>query len=214
MTITTNPAPARTDVAPAIPTPTAGATRQVRRAGVILSVGTLSWAAAMITVGASPEGSVAITIGDLSAVPFQIGLFALVGAQLRTRATGLSKAARGMLRVEFGLLFLATVWSVLHGAVPAWRDDVWLGILDAFWPLSMLGMFVISVKLAFAGRWRGLGRFWPLVAESWAVVMVPIAVIFQSSAMTGVLGGAHLLIGYCALGLILALKPEVTGATD
>ena len=57
--------------------------------------------------------------------------------------------------------------------MPSARDDLWLAVLDVFWPLSMLGMFVIGVKIAFAGRWTGAARIWPLVAESWAVVSVP-----------------------------------------
>jgi hypothetical protein len=60
-----------------------------------------------------------------------------------------------MLRVEYVLLALASTWTVLHGLVPSFRDDLWLAVLDVFWPLSMLGMAVIGVKVALAGRWRG-----------------------------------------------------------
>jgi hypothetical protein len=115
--------------------------------------------------------------------------------------------------VEYGLLALATLWSVLHGAFPALRADLWLAALDAFWPLSMLGMFVIGVKILFAGRWKGLARIWPSIAESWAVVCVPSMVIFGEAAVRWV-GSAHLVVGYAALGLILAFRPHLTGARD
>jgi hypothetical protein len=82
--------------------------------------------------------------------------------QLRTAATGTGRFARGLLKTEFFLLGIATLWTVLHGFAPAFRDDLWLQIMDVFWLLSMLGMFVISVKIAFAGRWTGPARFWPL----------------------------------------------------
>jgi hypothetical protein len=141
---------------------------------------------------------------------FQLGLFALLRVQLRTRATGVSRTAVAMLRVEHVLLALAAVWSLVHGAVPAWRDTTWLAVLDVFWPLSMLGMFVIGIKIAFAGRWRGLGRFWPLVAETWAVVVIPSMIIFGQGTIVDVIGALHLVIGYAGLGLLLALKPEVT----
>jgi len=205
MTITTTPAPARTDVAP----PATDTTPLVRRTGVVVTAGALIWAGAMAAVGNTPSDSLGITITDLGAVPFRLGLFSLVTAQLRTRATGTSRAAVGLLRVEYVLLTLATVWSVLHGAVPAFRDDLWLGILDLFWPLSMLGMFVIGVKILFAGRWRGMARVWPSIAESWAVVCVPTMVLFGDSAVRWV-GSAHLLVGYATLGLILALRPHLT----
>jgi hypothetical protein len=213
MTITTNPASARTDLPAHAGKPHAPTTTQARRVGVGMTAGALCWAAGLFTVGAVPATELGVTIGDLSALPFQLGLFALVWLQLRTRATGTSRAAMAMLRVEYVLLALASAWTILHGAVPAFRDDLWLVVLDVFWPLSMLGMFVIGVKIAFAGRWRGPARIWPLVAESWAVVTIPATVVFGQGA-TGWVGGAHLLIGYAGLGILLALRPRLTGAHD
>ena len=164
---------------------------------------------------ADPQGTdnFSILVTDVGALPFQFSLFALVTTQLRTAATGVTRLARAMLRTEYVLLALATLWTILHAAVPAFRDDLWLAILDVFWPLSMLGMFVIGVKIAFAGRWRGKAGVWPLVAESWAVVSVPSFVIFGSEIARFV-GAGHLLIGYVALGLILTLRPHLTGARD
>jgi hypothetical protein len=216
MSLVTNPPAARTDI---VGEPSDTAERPVasavfvRRAGIAVAIGTLSWVAGIAAVGANPDTSTGITITDLSAVPFQLSLFALVTAQLRTGATGLSRAARGMLRTEYVLLALATIWSVVHGAFPAARDEAWLGVLDAFWPLSMLGMFVIAVKLFFAKRWRGVARVWPLVAESWAVVVVPTFGVFGNDVADPV-AIVHLLIGYLTLGVILALRPRLTGAVD
>ncbi|MFI7599472.1 hypothetical protein [Actinoplanes sp. NPDC049681] len=211
MTITTTPAQARTDVT--APAPVAATDRQIRRTGAFVAAGSLIWSASMIAVNPQTTDNLGIMITDLGAIPFQLSLFALVTAQLRTAATGTSRVARGMLRTEYGLLTLATLWTVFHGLVPSFRDDAWLAVLDAFWPLSMLGMFIIGVKIAFAGRWRGPARFWPLVAESWAVVSVPAFGILGASAGRYV-GAGHLLVGYVALGLLLALRPHLTGARD
>lgn len=185
--------------------------RTVRRLGLVLTGGSLAWAAAMFPLGAAPASSLGIALTDLTGLLFQIGVVALLTVQLKTRATGTSRVAVGMLRVEYVLLALAGLWSLLHGAVPAFRDDTWLAVLDVFWPLSMLGMFIIGVKIAFAGRWRGAARIWPLVAESWAVVTVPSMVIF-GQGVADLVGPTHLLIGYAALGAILAARPHLTGA--
>lgn len=231
MSVSTSPASARTDAASGRthhhsrtgtrtnasratrPVPGAG-TRTARRVGAAVTAGAGIWAAGIALVGQNPTDSLAITLSDLSALPFQLGLFALVALQLRTRATGTSKVAVGMLHVERVLLALATSWTVLHGAVPAFRDDLWLAILDVFWPLSMLGMAIIGIKVAIAGRWKGLARFWPLVAESWAFVVIPFyGALGPIRAVDGLAAG-HLLIGYCALGLVIALRPHLTGARD
>ncbi len=230
---TTSPAPARDDVRGAAGVPDARqgrkdrraevlaaraaalppvSTRSARQVGAAVAVGAVVWSAATFAVTPNPESSVGIMISDIGALPFQASLFALITLQLRTRATGLGRGAVALLRVEYVLLTLATLWTVVHALVPAARDDLWLGVLDAFWPLSMLGMAVIGVKVALAGRWRGLVRAWPLVAESWGPVSVT-AFVLSGGALWWV-GGAHLLVGYLVLGLLLLTRPELTGARD
>jgi hypothetical protein len=74
--------------------------------------------------------------------------------------------------------------------------------------LSMLGMFVIGVKIAVTGRWRGAARFWPLVAESRAVVSIP-AMGISGSDVGDLVGAGHLLVGYVTLGLVIAARPHL-----
>jgi len=210
MTITTTPAPARTDD-PAARTPIS--TRTVRRTGLAVAAGAALWSAPFFALDPHTPDPTRMTLVDRGPLPAQLALLALVTVQLRTAATGFGRFARGLLRTEFFLLGMATVWTVLHALVPAFRDDLWLMLMDAFWPLSMLGMFVISVKVAVAGRWRGVARFWPLVAESWAVVSVPAMGILGATGGRYV-GAGHLIVGYLTLGLILALRPHLTGARD
>ena len=130
----------------------------------LVVLGALSWATSFLLVGGHSESEVGKTVGDLMANPFQAGLFALLALQLRTRAAGLGRGTVAFMHVEFVLLALATVWSFVHGLAPSMRDDAWLAVLDVSWPLSMLGMAVLGVKVALTGRWRGPVRFWPAVA--------------------------------------------------
>ena len=206
---TVSPAPARTDVASPAPTSSsssdAALARTVQRRGYGMAAGAAIWASSIFAVGSNPTSSVGITISDLAALPFQLGVMGLLGAMALTGATGTTRAARVMIRVERVLLGLATLWTVIHGCFPALRDAGWLAVLDVFWPLSMLGMFVIGIKVAVAGRWRGVARIWPLVAESWAVVTIPTFVILGEPFSNWV-GGGHLLVGYGILGLIVARR--------
>jgi hypothetical protein len=208
MTIRTEPIPARTDLAPIVTARISAA--RTRALGVALTAGTAAWAGAIFTVGNNPTTSTGLTITDLGGGLFQLGIFALLNVQLRTAATGTTKTARAMLYVEHVLLAVATVWSFLH-AVPSLRDAAWLIPMDIFWPLSMFGMAVIGVKILFARRWTGAARFWPTIAESWAPITVPTFLIF-GSPLADYIGGAHLLLGYAVLGLLLATRPELTGA--
>ncbi|MEU8661965.1 hypothetical protein [Actinoplanes philippinensis] len=209
MTIHTTAAPARSDERDAAKI----TTRVVRRTGWALAGAAALWSATYFAFDPQSTDPDVVTLVDLGGLPVQLALIALVTVQLRTGATGVTRVARAMLRVEYALLGLATLWTVLHGLVPAFRDDLWLGVLDAFWPLSMIGMFVIGVKIAVAGRWRGAARWWPLGAESWVFVTLPAMGIFGATAGRFV-GATHLLAGYTALGVLLALRPQLTGARD
>ncbi|MFF4776725.1 hypothetical protein ACFY05_28080 [Microtetraspora fusca] len=180
----------------------------VRRLALGLSTGALAWSTVSFVYGFDPATEMGIKITDLGGLAFQFGVCFLLAIMVRTGATGVSRAARAMLQVERVLLALAMAWSFLHAFFPSARDSAWLGILDAFWPLSMLGMFVIGLKVAISGRWRGAARFWPLVAESWVVVTLPSMMIFGTS-VSDIVGAAHLLVGYTTLGLIIAFRPEL-----
>ncbi|GAB2864498.1 hypothetical protein GCM10022221_75740 [Actinocorallia aurea] len=202
---------ARTDVAaPSGPAAGTGPSdAAIRRAGLGLTAGALTWAVTICAFGSDGTGTEGRII-DLTGLAFQLGVLCLLWVQIRTMAIGTSKAARFALRFEAFVLGLASVWSLLHGVLPdAQAESGWLAVLDLTWPLSMLGMAIISVKLAFAGRWRGVLRGWPLVAESWAIVSVPAYGIFGED-VAGWVGGVHLVVGYAALGVLLALRPELT----
>jgi hypothetical protein len=215
-TMTTKPALARTDTDTAN-SPSAASVavdrRTIRRLGLTLTTGTLLWAASTFVFGPNGEG-VGARVGDITGFFFQVGVFALLTAMLRTGATGVTKRARAMIRVEYVLLGLASLWSVVHGLAPSSvGDSLPVMVLDVFWPLSMLGMFVIGIKVAVAGQWQGALRWWPLVAETWAVITVPTFLLLGDGVARWV-GGTHLLVGYAALGVLLARRPELTGAVD
>ncbi len=205
------PAPARTDHADSSRSaPGGGSLRPVRTAGIAVATGSAAWAACMLVYGLGADPGIGATIYNTSTLLFQIGLVALVATQLRTGAAGTGRLARRLLHAEHVLLGLAMASTVQTILVPAWDDvPAWVA-LDAFWPISMLGMFAIGIRIAIAGRWRGVARFWPLGAESWAPVCVPAAALLPSAAPA--IAAGHLLIGYAVLGLILARRPELTGA--
>ena len=210
MSVNTSPAPARTDTA-ATPAPPVDPTRSVRLGGIAMAAGAAAWAlGTVLNYDIDPVDGEYPLAYKASSLLFQLGLVALVAVQLRTRATGTGRLARGFLHAEHVMLGLAITATVLWALVPSRHDTALFLALDAFWPLSMIGMFAIGIRIAIAGRWRGLARFWPLGAESWAPVVIPVAAVL-SGAATYVSAG-HLLLGYAALGLVLTLRPELTGA--
>ena len=197
MTLQHTPTPARSDVPAA---PTHGPAHPFRRQGLLITTGALTWAAAIAVLGLDGE-----RLEHAASGVFQLGLFALVSVLWRTQGLGEGRLARAAIRAEVVLLSGAFASSL--GAAAGVDDLDQLGwiLLDACWPLSMLGMFLVGIRVAVAGRWKGLSRWWPMVAESWAVVTIP-AMIIGGDTGAQVVGSLHLVLGYGLLGLIVARK--------
>jgi len=206
MTIEQTPATARTDVRrPAAASGTTRPTRPFHKRGMLLTAGALSWALAMVVMGSDPHGSTEEAIYSLASGLFQIGVMGLLTVLWQTQALGEGRLARFFLRVEAVVLGLAIGSTFVDGISVSNLDQAGWLLLDMTWPLSMFGMFLIGIRIAIAGRWHGVSRFWPLVAESWAIVTVPAYGIFGST-VAGFIGAAHLCVGYAVLGQIVARK--------
>ena len=204
MTLEQTPAPARSDVRrPA--TPVASPARPFYKRGMLLTAGAVAWGTDSLLLGTDPDGAFEEAMSSLTSGTFQLGLLGLLTVLHATKALGEGRLARFFLRLQAGLLFLAIGSTIADGIGVSDLDQVGWALLDAFWPLSMLGMFFIGIRIAIAGRWHGKARFWPLIAESWGPIVVPTFGIFGSS-VAGVVSFVHLCVGYGVLGQIVARK--------
>ena len=206
MTIQHSPAPARSDVATTAQKDSAPA-RPFLLHGRMLSLGALAWALSLAVFGPDPHEPLPLVLFGLGSGLFQIGLLFLLRVLWRTQALGEGRIARAVLRAEAVAISLAMCSTFVDAiAVSDLSQPGWLA-LDAFWPLSMLGMFLIGIRIAVAGRWSGVSRFWPVVAESWAVITVPSNAIFGQT-VGGIVGCIHLVVGYAVLGVIVSRKTD------
>lgn len=208
MTVSHTPVPARSDLVPGGRTAHAADRLPYAGHGRLLSAGALMWAAAILAVGLDPVGNpTGLVVFMVGSGIFQLGLLALLRVLYRTNALGEGRLARFFLRAETVLVTLAITSTVVDGfgisdlSHPGWA------LLDAFWPLSMVGMFLIGVRVAIAGRWKGVTRFWPLVAESWAVVCIPVLGVF-GAGVAQVVAALHLVVGYTVLGVLVSRKEQ------
>lgn len=209
MSLTQTPAPARSDVSTGATTTTSrheSSGHPYRFHGTVLTAGAVAWSIAIALFGADPGDKTVPLVGfAIGSGFFQLGVMALLRVLWRSKALGTGRLARFFLRAEAVVLSLAIGSTTVDALrLSDLTQPGWL-MLDLCWPLSMLGMFAIGVRIAIAGRWQGVSRFWPMVAESWAVVTVPSLAIGGPS-LARVVGALHLLVGYSVLGQIVARK--------
>ena len=203
MSVQHTPAPARSDV-PRRPVTTAP-TRPFYKRGMLLTAGALAWGIDTAIFGSDPSGSFEEATSSLTSGTFQLGLLGLLSVLYATNALGEGRLARFFIRLEVVILGFAIGSTIVDGIGVSDLDQVGWVLLDLCWPLSMLGMFLIGVRIAIAGRWRGKERFWPLIAESWGPIVVPTFGLFGST-VAGIVSLVHLSLGYGVLGQIVARK--------
>ncbi|MEJ2887038.1 hypothetical protein [Actinomycetospora aeridis] len=179
----------------------------LRFSGGGLAVGSATYGVAWLVLGEGvDQGRFAM---DLLGIALQLGIFGLLLALWRTHGTGVERFGRGLLVVEAVILAVATVQSGFAASAGGGEWGTVATVLDPAWPLSMLGMVVVGIAVAVAGRWRGILRVWAPVAGSWLVAGLGVSMLVPGDATT-IVGGLHFLLGYTVLGVLLAVRPDLT----
>jgi hypothetical protein len=143
---------------------------------------------------------------------FQLGLFALLAVMWCTQGTGTSRLARGLLAAEVVALILAIAWTVPY-LLDANRPTTGvLVVLDAFWPLSMVGLIVIGALVARAATWPSPLRYLPLAAS--LLIPIDIAVAWAPDEVRNAVMGTYLATSYGLLGLALIRQASHIGTLE
>ncbi len=207
MSVSQRPAPARSDLpAAAAETAAPAVRRPYRRQGLLLTIGSIAWATTMVLFDLDPTSRIGVIGYAFGSGLFQAGLLALLWVLWQTDALGTGRVAKTALGIEAVLVTLAIGSTIADGLGVSDMNQPGWALLDAFWPFSMLGMFLIGIRIAIAGQWRGVRRFWPLLAESWAVVTIPTLIVL-GPVVAQIVAPLHLLVGYAVLGVLVATKP-------
>lgn len=179
----------------------------IRVTGIGLAVATAAWALSMTLIGDHEGFGWQTLVGGATAIAFQIAIIRLLLLQVRTNAMGTGRVAKGFYIAQFVFMAGALVSSTFDAFWLIQGTAVWAAF-DMFWPLSMLGMVGIGVRIAIAGRWTGIVRWWTLWAQSWFVAAIPVVLIARDAGQ--VVGSVQLIAGYVVLGIILAKLGTVT----
>jgi hypothetical protein len=177
--------------------------------GAVVALGGIVWGAAMIL---SPSRSghnsqVEIWAGGV----FQIGLLALLTTMWSTHALGTGRPARWILTAETIVLVLAMAWTVAFAFDANRPNKGVLAVLDACWPLSMIGLMLVGLYVARAGQWPNPLRYLPLLAS--LLLPIDLAVSWAPSGVRTTVTGVYLALAYGLLGGALVSAAEVLSSS-
>lgn len=111
-----------------------------------------------------------------------------------------------MLAAEAVALVLAMAWTVPYLFDANRPTTGLLVVLDAFWPLSMVGFIVVAVMVARARRWPAPLRYLPLAAS--LLIPVDIALSWAPEATRTTVMGIYLAIGYGLTGVTVVRQAD------
>ena len=174
-------------------------TRTVRSLGALVALGGVLWGLAWV-LSPSEAGSNSQVEIWASGI-FQLGLLGLLAVMWFSHATGTGRAARGLLAAEVVAVVLAIAWTVPYLFDANRPTTGVLVVLDAFWPLSMLGLVFVGALVARAARWPAPLRYLPLVAS--LIIPVDISVSWAPDEVRNAVMGAYLAATYGLLGVVM-----------
>jgi hypothetical protein len=155
MTLEQTPATARTDVRRTTAAGTTTPARPFYKRGMVLTTGAVAWGLDSAILGSDPHGKLEEALSSITSGTFQLGILGLLTVLWTTKALDAGRLARFFLRLEGVVLALAMGSTLVDGIGVSDLDKVGWVLLDLCWPLSTLGMFLIGIRIAIAGRWHG-----------------------------------------------------------
>jgi hypothetical protein len=211
MNTITTPAPVRTDASPTAltrPLPTMLPTRMLRLGGAAITA--LVAAFAVLVALPWPPGSSVSVPGDIGALAFQLSTLLLLVLMWRTHAVGEKLIWRGLGALATVIVVVAMACMLLKTLLPT---EATLFAANVSWMVAMAGMFIVSVGVVARGQWRAPLRYLPLIAHSWPLVVLPVMVLTEDTeGQSWFVYISYLCITQALLGLMLAVRPRLTGA--
>jgi hypothetical protein len=111
-------------------------------------------------------------------------------------------------------LSLANVWNLYEWIQPGAGTTLYY-LLDTFWPVSNLCMFVTGITIAIKGHLKGWRRFMPLVVGCWLPIGLIAWAIFSRTPGMFLCIGIYSTLAWSLMGLSIFLQAkEIEGDSN
>ena len=143
--------------------------------------------------------------GILSIVYISAWMCSMVGLA-NLKATGESKAAKVWLIIPLVTLSLANIWNSWEVIQPGVNTFLY-HLLDMFWPISNLFMFLFGIKVILAKQLQGWKRYIPLIVGLWLPFTIVLNAIAGINATVMMVSGIYSALSWTILGYVVYTSP-------
>ncbi len=123
------------------------------------------------------------------------------------QATGSGKWGRSILNVQLLCLAMANCWNIYEIISPGANTTIYF-ILDKFWPLSNLIMFVTGIAILRSNRLDGWKRYIPLITGLWLPLAIGLTVVIGRNKVSMLLPAAYSVVAWALLGIVVSTSTE------
>ncbi len=123
----------------------------------------------------------------------------------RLQATGKNKSGKTLLVIILITLTLANGWNVYEIIDPQANTPLY-ALLDMFWPISNLVMFIVGIAVIVARKLTGWKRFVPLLVGLWFPISICLFLLLGRTIMVMYLSGLYSAINWIVLGYVVRIS--------
>jgi len=152
------------------------------------------------------ENYKATSLAGVFSFIYMTGWLCSIVALYKLNSAG-NRSGRIILIIQLIFLALGEIWNVYSIMAPG-STTTFYWVLDLFWPISNIFMFVTGLSVLLAKQLYGWKRFITLIIGLWfPITVVIMPVIFGHGQLTALFGGLYSVAGWSLLGLAIYQSP-------
>lgn len=125
-------------------------------------------------------------------------------------ALGEGRFGKLLFVVQMSFLTLANCWNIYEWVQPGAGTRLYF-ILDTFWPLSNLCMFVTGITIAIKAQLQGWRRFMPLLVGCWLPIGLILWAIFSRTPTVLLILNVYSVVMWSLMAISIVTLRNQTG---
>lgn len=139
--------------------------------------------------------------GILSIIYISAWMCSMIGLK-NIHVAGTSKNSILWMTIPLVTLSIANIWNVWEVLQPGANTFLY-HLLDAFWPISNMFMFIFGIRVLWAKQLQGWRRLVPLMVGLWLPISILLSITTGLSSTSMMVSGLYSAFAWTVLGYVV-----------